>query len=124
MNDYIISPMWFYFLDVLGELEITLWIIALIFGITLLVLICFQLVEISDAWKESDVKAAKARIKKLVKLSSIPVICLVVAILIPSKDTMYEMMIAKYITHENLSISVEAVKSAVDYIVEAFKAVK
>lgn len=123
MNDYIISPMWFYFVDVLRELEIALVVIALIFGIILLFFICFQLADIGNAWDESGVKAAKARLKKFVKLLSIPVICLVVAILIPSKDTMYEMMIAKYITHENISFSVEAVKSAVDYIVEALKAV-
>ena len=51
-------------------------------------------------------------------------VCLVLTIFVPSKSTMIEMMIAKYATYENADWTVESLKSVVDYIVEAFKAVK
>jgi hypothetical protein len=37
---------------------------------------------------------------------------------------MYAMLIAKMATVENVSITVDGIKSAVDYIVEAAKAIK
>ena len=124
MSEPIINPMWFYFVDVIRDLEVVLFSIGLVTGVVCLFFIIAQTIEVKDAWDDESRAKEWKLLKRFIKLCAIPIVCFVLVVLIPSKDTMYEMMIAKYITHENLSISVEAVKSAVDYIVEAFKAVK
>jgi hypothetical protein len=44
--------------------------------------------------------------------------------LLPSDDTLIEMMIAKQATYDNAQWTLETLKSAVDYIVNAIKSVK
>ena len=51
------------------------------------------------------------------------IIC-AIAIFLPSKETLISMMIAKYATKENLGMTVEGIKSAVDYIMDAIKEIK
>ena len=46
------------------------------------------------------------------------------AVFIPTEETMLKILIAKYATHENLSITVDGIKSAVDYIINAIKEIK
>ena len=116
MNDYIINPSWFYWANVLGLLQSVLFafgcvvISACIIGIISIIV---------DDWICGD-KAYK----KIRKALIIAGILILVACFIPSKDTMYQMMIAKYITHENLTISVDAVKDAVDYIIDQISGLK
>ena len=63
--------------------------------------------------------------KKFVKiLFPITIVFLIISILIPSKETLISMMIAKYATKENLGMTVEGIKSAVDYIMNAIKETK
>jgi len=45
-------------------------------------------------------------------------------IFIPSRNTMLEMQIARYATYENAEWTVETIKSAVDYIVQAIGSLK
>ena len=54
----------------------------------------------------------------------ISLVTLIISLFIPSKETLISMMIAKYATKENLSMTVEGIKSAVDYIVNAMKEIK
>ena len=109
MSEYIISPMWFYWVSVLDNIK-GLLITVSILGC------CVIAVAFGIGWAtDADLKKmGKKSIKWLVACA----VCLVVACLIPSEATMYRMMIAKYATHENMTLSVEAIKSAVDYIVE------
>lgn len=51
----------------------------------------------------------------------VSVTAMIISIFIPSKETMEKMMIANYITKNNLEITVDAVKQAIDYITEALK---
>lgn len=48
----------------------------------------------------------------------------ILLIFVPTKSTFIEMQIARYATVENAEWTVETVKSAVDYIIEAIKQLK
>lgn len=50
-------------------------------------------------------------------------ICAVVCVVSPSKETMISMMVAKFATHTNAQLTVDAIKGAVDYIVKAIQSV-
>lgn len=45
-------------------------------------------------------------------------------VFVPSKETLIEMMIAKQATYENTTWTVDALKSAVDYVVQAIQSLK
>lgn len=124
MSEYIIDPKWFYLVDVISDFEVVLIFIGVLSFVALVFFVGVQAFIVSDAFSEEEKARETARLQKIMKLFAIPAVCILLVIFLPSEETMYEMMIAKYITHENISFSVEAVKSAVDYIVEALKAVK
>ena len=48
----------------------------------------------------------------------IAIICIIAATLIPSKDTMYKMFIASYLTPDNLNNGVEVGKNSVEYFMQ------
>lgn len=121
MNNYIINPMWFYWLDLLSDLECAICVITGVIGVCIFIILVISSTKIFDGWNDEEKALGKKMAKKAIKLSIIPICMIFIIVLIPSKETMYQMMIAKYITHENINLSVEAVKSAVDYIVQAFK---
>ena len=123
MSEYIIDPKWFYFVDMLNDLECAICVITGVLTVGILIILIIASTKIFDGWSDEDRDLWKKLAKKAIRLSVIPICMIFIIVLIPSKETMYEMMMAKYITHENISFSVEAIKSAVDYIVEALKAV-
>ena len=53
------------------------------------------------------------------KLVIIGIVCAFIGILAPSKETCYQMMVASLITKENIKMTAEAGKEAVDYIVDS-----
>ena len=53
------------------------------------------------------------------KLLIIGIICAFISIFVPSKETCYQMMVASLITKENIEMTAEAGKEAVDYIVDS-----
>ena len=62
--------------------------------------------------------------KATIVFAIISLMTLIISLFIPSKETLISMMIAKYATKENLSMTVEGIKSAVDYIVNTMKEIK
>lgn len=133
---YIINPNWFYWLQLLSDIRsIVIAISALIsagFIISIIVSVVYysagyryrnQIDEDGEVWDSDWSNYLLA--KKFVKiLFPITIVSLIIWILIPSKETLISMMIAKYATKENLSITVDGIKSAVDYIVNAMKEIK
>lgn len=115
MNGYIINPTWFYFLNVCEELKVAAYAFAAILAVN--AIICF----IEYACDDFDDEKA---LKNLKKMAIATIILCIVAIILPSKQTLITMMVAKFATYENAGLTVEAVKSAVDYIVEAVKSLK
>lgn len=116
MNGYIINPIWFYLLSVCGELKIIAYLVASILAvITIIGFIMCGFDEFSDE---------KKALTNLKKMAIAAIILFVVAIIIPSKQTLITMMVAKFATYENAGLTVDAIKVAVDYIVEAIKSLK
>ena len=108
---YIINPAWFYWVNVIDDLKSFIFAMEFIAGIAL---VCMVIIGFVDSLFEKKTYCDVFKYFLLMfGVSSI------LFILIPSKETMYQMMVAQYISAENLTLSVEAVKDAVAYIVQA-----
>lgn len=109
MTDYIINPMWFYWLQVADGLRnLLLWL-----GVIIMVLVLtFGMCYIQDSYDE--VKALKCVSATLL----IPILMLVTSCLIPSKETLIEMEIARHATYSNLETIEETIKEATDYVID------
>ena len=107
MNTPIISPIWFYMMDISGKLKIITGI-----ALSLCVAMVILFFVVYDELTENDFK----------KFSKYLIISLSVSgflfITIPSQDTMMNMLIAQNITYERVEGGKEIVKDTVDYIFE------
>lgn len=122
----IINPMIFYWLDVLNGLDITMFVLAvitgIIFGVTMM---CFVSSKLDDDECRRGVSCSTMLAKKWAIASGIGVfIFTVLTVAIPNENTCYKMLIAKYLTKENLTVTAEHLKEAVDYIVSAIERIK
>lgn len=134
--NYIVNPSWFYWLQVINSLNIAFEIIASIAGIVVAVVATLSLVNyfagkefryyVDENGKptDSDWLSFLSMRKITIIFTIIAIVSLIISILIPSKETLISMMIAKYATKENLGMTVEGIKSAVDYIMNAIKEIK
>ena len=115
--NYIIDPMWFYWINVVDTLRIV--VSVAIFLSVAAAFVSAVVAFVNSDWKDDDeyqfsVKAFKRAIVLLV------ILC-VVLVFLPSKNTLIEMQIARYATQENAELTIDAIKSAVDHIVQAIK---
>lgn len=115
--NYIINPSWFYVIDVVAEIDIVSAIFTVVIGLVSAIVTAFYI----TSWDDDDVKRRKPFLMPLWILFAV---CVFVCILTPSRDTLIEMMIAKYATYDNAQWTIETIKSAVDYIVDAMKQLK
>ena len=123
--EYIINPSWFYWLNVADSALVFLCSIC---GVSAL---CFigSLIARGICADEYAPKESKEKMRKITrKITRISLIAFLVsgfiAIFIPSKNTLIEMMIAKTATYDNVSWTIEQVKQAVDYVISAIKEIK
>lgn len=119
MNGYIINPSWFYWVNVIHGAGIVVLVFAMI--ATILCVFGLPLYYGNEVYNDEDKKAFWKIAKKLIILCTA---LWIVYILIPSKETLIEMQVAKYATYENAEWTVENVKQAVDYIINALKELK
>lgn len=115
--NYIINPSWFYWINVVDNFRVFSIVCAIVCGACCLLMI----IPISEEYDDSEIAKWEKRQKICFILC---VILSAVLVLIPSKNTLIEMMIAKQATYENAQWTLETLKSAVDYIVNAIKSVK
>lgn len=131
MNNYIIDPSVFYWVNVFGSLQIVFAIfgaILTISGIGFLIGWFMYHNEKFDYDTESEYYIRAKRYEKLCKqwvmvLLIIGIPLVLVSIFIPSKQTGIEMMVAKTATFENVDWTVAQVKEIIDYIVSALNGV-
>ena len=119
--NYIINPIWFYWLNIADGLHIISIITLIIGAVGSFIAAIFYFECLSYGDEDSDFIKAK-KILKLFIISAI--IGAIGVIFIPDKNVLIEMQIAKFATYENAEWTLETIKSAVDYIVEAAKAIK
>lgn len=116
MNGYIINPAWFYWVSIVDAIKAIMFIIAAILLIGIGIAFFISMIDV-----DFDEDANK---KTMLKVAIVGIVCLIIAIFIPSKQILIEMQIAKYATWENAEWTVDAIKDAVDYIVNAIGSVR
>lgn len=121
--NYIINPMWFYWINVADGLHTGFGVAAVLLGLAEIVMAVIAGLSYSMGKdygpNDPDLKTAKALIKPIIICGIILAVFLVAVAFIPSKNTLIEMQVARFATYENAEWTVETVKSAVDYIVDA-----
>lgn len=106
----IINPLWFYLINLSSNLQIVCGVIACFALIIILIsILMYPMLEDMGA----EFKGLRT------KLVIIGIVCTFIGILAPSKETCYQMMVASLVTKENIKITAEAGKEAVDYIVDS-----
>lgn len=116
---YIIDPMTFYWIHAIDTAHL---IVALCFGFSGVAAFVLLGAWLGD-WA-CDYDTSMNCKKWFKRMSAIMVVFGLALVFIPNRTTMIEMLIAKSATVENAEWTVDALKSAVDYIVEAMKSVK
>lgn len=115
----IINPWIFYLIEVLKGLK-EVSVVAIF--MTIIMLICIGIATLwlrsEDSFYRSDNNAStiKACIRAFKKLSIVACIITSVYVVTPSEETMYKMLVAQYVTYENVDKATESIKEGVDYI--------
>nr|DAR34223.1 MAG TPA: hypothetical protein [Caudoviricetes sp.] len=127
--NYIINPSWFYWLGVVHSMRgfmLTAFIVSIIIIGVALIIIPVNVKLIRDYPSISDDERKVVRFfTKAMKVSiGVCVVGGLFLVFVPSKETLIEMMIAKQATYENATWTVDALKSAVDYVVQAIQSLK
>lgn len=109
--NYIVDPRWFYFVDVVSNMQvfvISAAIVALAAGGVILGVL----------YAESELEAypKEKRLGKTCVIIGI-ILCLA-AVFIPSKETLIEMEIARHVTYDSAETVVQMIQEATDYILE------
>ena len=117
--DYIISPAVFYWMHVADALRTTL---VLLMSCSIIGSFILLGAWIGD-WAYDDETTMMCR-KWCIRTAIISVFFILAVILLPNKETMLEMLIARLATKSNVGITVSGIKSVVDYIIEAADAIR
>lgn len=127
--NYIINPSWFYWLGVVNSMRgfiLVAFIVAVtIIGVALIVIpVNVKLIQDDPSISDDERKAVRFFTKALKVAIGMCVVSALFLVFVPSKDTLIEMMIAKQATYENATWTLDALKSAVDYVVQAIQSLK
>lgn len=127
--NYIINPCWFYWL---GVVESMLYFMVAAFIVSIVVVVVSAIIipmnismirEFPDM-SDDERKTVQFFTKALKIAIGVLVISGLVLVFVPSKETLIEMMIAKQATYENATWTLDALKSAVDYVIQAIQSLK
>ena len=110
----IINPWWFYLSDVVNAMD---FVFTLFSGFGVIVCGVFFLC-ITGYAEVTSKETLKKNWSILKKGAIIAMIFILVAIAIPTKNTVYKMLAASLVTQENIQIVGETATDVVDYIVE------
>lgn len=127
--NYIINPNWFYWLGVVESMRhfmIAAFIISIALIVVSLIIIPMNMSMISEFpdMSNDERKTVQLFTKALKIAIAVLIISGLILMFVPSKETLIEMMIAKQATYENATWTLDALKSAVDYVVQAIQSLK
>ena len=118
---YYVHPIWFYLAKITDNISMLSTIMAVVVGIITIVGFVFYLLwkttEFSEDY-ESDVANNKSCKKLLIAGLIVTLISSFIAIVTPTSDTIYKMMISSVVTYENVDKVKDDTKEIVDYIIE------
>ena len=110
----IINPWLFYIVDVIDNFKSACFILILIIVIAFGAIFLIEIGEAADELELDEVKV----IKTLKKMVVVVVLLIAFNMLLPSKKTCYQMMIASQVTDNNIQKAEDVIKGSVDYIFE------
>ena len=119
--NYIIDPMWFYWVGVADGFRGALLAATVVLGVVGLALFLWAFCDKIAGDEDDKVKVVAKKARTFMVIAAV---CGFLMIAIPSKQTLIEMQVAKFATYENAEWTVETIKQAVDYIVEAVGSLK
>ena len=127
--NYIINPSWFYWLGVVESMRyfmIAAFIISIAAIIVAIIIVPVDMRMIRDFPDMSDDERKSVQFFTKVLKTAIwaLVISGLILLFVPSKETIIGMMIAKQATYENATWTLDALKSAVDYVIRAMQSLK
>ena len=127
--NYIINPSWFYWLGVVNSMRgfmLVAFIVAIIIvGVSLIIIpVNVKLIQDYPSICDDERKAIRFFTKALKIAIGVCIVSGLFLVFVPSKETLIEMMVAKQATYENATWTVDALKSAVDYVVQAIQSLK
>ena len=115
----IINPWLFYLAEVVTGIEFICILYTIIGGIAILFMgIC---IIADDGWDELDAdydNQYKRMFKWIKRLVVLLIIAIVLIILLPDKQTIYQMIVFQNITVDNVNLGIDKVKEFIDYTVE------
>lgn len=112
MNTYIVHPALVYAINVCGSIRVLSILLVLAAPVVT------AIVSLVASYDDLDVPPWVIRLALWVVG-----VALTVVLFVPSRDVCIEMLIAKAAAKENVAMSVEALKSVVDYVISAIKGV-
>ena len=119
---HVISPMWFYLCDVSDSAKLIAIIGVIAVGLVLAGLLTFGFgfvaANIGYGEEDCDYKLGVALIKIAEKFVIPFAITLVLAVVIPSKETLYKMMVADIATYENIDLTTQTIEEAFDHVID------
>ena len=108
--NYIINPIWFYLMSVVDALKS----FSIIAAIALLATSIVWRFMSFDAGYDEEKEYKKRSFNSFVWSA---IFC-AMAIFVPNKETLMQIMIARYATYDNASAVIQAVQNAANYIIE------
>lgn len=120
MNEPIISPWIFYWIEVIDEMKTCFGIMGSVISVTLVLLIIFSMNDDFDYFVEHKEEVQRAKKMAAIFLAlAIPLNCI-----LPTRATMYKMLAASYMTQENIENVGESIDKIADKLVEKINQVK
>lgn len=118
---HIINPWVFYLADICDSAVLVGAIsggILVVVGLCLLAVGIYSIHDGTEFNNENEVKTGKQTLKYMKTTLIVAGIMIGAAILIPSKETIYKMMLADVATYENVDLTAESIEEAFDHIID------
>ena len=114
---YYINPIWFYLMNVSNALQILLLVISIVLTVVTIIVTSVWFVDSNvDITDMNDNEKMIIRTAKKIVVTG--TITIFIGLLIPSKETCIEIMIASQVTRENVSTTKEEIYKIIDYITD------
>lgn len=127
MSAPVIPPSYFYWLSVCDGLSFVSAAAAVVSVLAAIGCGIAYFVEkdFADTFHDEKTARSAAALLSILRILLFVIPCSVVcAVFIPSKQTLLSMTVAKFFTYENAQLTVDAIKEAVDYIVQTIAQLK
>lgn len=115
----IINPWTFYLIDILSNLKgVSRFATFITVFVLIFIAIITAYLKVQDFYygSENNIEVIGILTRFFKKLLIVACIAISVFIVTPSKETMYKMLVAQYVTYENVDKATESIKEGVDYI--------